>query len=379
MTTFRTQWLGLAAVLWAGFSTLGMAIPSPQQSSEGDVQPVSVQAGGEEKSLPRLQEIASAATSGPFANPFVAFAPSANSGNTAPSSGEAVTASASAPAPYPAGAPASPSSASSWTPTHFEIFGDVQWRNLTSNSGFSSSYCTPSGCVTNMSSFSTDVPLKKWGVGPDFGFLWTPDKEILGAKSRVWVEWEQLDRSNTRSISGSFTFNGVTYVVGTALKTELNTNLFSAGYSPQWGNEKFRIGPEVVFQRLTVNFKLTNLAPGAPPPITQDVDVPNFMAIIGLNFDYKPVQQLDVYGRSGWIPCCGGGWHGNQTEFGVKYYIRRNIGIIGGIRYYWLKRDFNLPAQNVTGPEGTTVTLGPFSGYVKFPGVGPFVGVSFRF
>jgi hypothetical protein len=220
--------------------------------------------------------------------------------------------------------------------------------------------------------------LKKWGFGPDFGFLWTPDKEILGAKSRVWVEWEQLDRSNTRAVSAMFTFDGVTYAVNTALRTELNTNLFSAGYSPQWGSDKFRIGPEFVFQHLAVDVKLTNLTPGAPPPITQEVNVPNFMAIIGVNFDYKPVQQFDVYGRSGWIPCCGGGWHGNQTEFGVKYYIRRNIGIIGGIRYYWLRRDFNLPAQEVTSSEGT-FSLGPFSGNIKFPGVGPFVGASFRF
>jgi hypothetical protein len=277
-----------------------------------------------------------------------------------------------APAAYPAG------SSSSWSPTHFEIFGDVQWRNLSNSSGFSSSYCLPSGCVTNTGSFSTNLGLNKWGFGPDFGFIWTPDKEILGAKSRVWVEWEQLDRSNTRTVFGSFTFDGVTYTVNTIVKTQLNTNLFSLGYSPQWGNNKFRIGPEVVFQHLSVDVILTNLTPGAPPPIKQEVNVPNFMAIIGLNFDYKPVQQLDVYGRSGWIPCCGGGWHGNQTEFGAKYYVRRNFGILVGFRYYWLKRDFNLAAQEVTTSAGT-VTLGPFSGFIKFPGVGPFVGASYRF
>jgi hypothetical protein len=218
--------------------------------------------------------------------------------------------------------------------------------------------------------------LNKWGVGPDFGFIWTPDKKILGAKSKVWVEWEQLNRSKTRNVSGEFTFDGVTYAVDATLETQLKTRLFSLGWAPQWGNDKFRIGPEVVYQHLTVDVILTNQTPGAPPPRTQSVDVPNNLAIIGLNFDYTPVQQFAIYGRSGWIPCCGGGWHGNQTEFGAKYYIRRNFSILGGLRYYWLKRDFNLPAQQVGQPS---VTLGPFSGYIKFPGVGPFVGATYRF
>jgi hypothetical protein len=61
--------------------------------------------------------------------------------------------------------------------------------------------------------FNVNVGLNKWGVGPDLGFIWTPEKKILGAKSKIWVEWGELDRSTTHNISGSFTFNGVTYAV----------------------------------------------------------------------------------------------------------------------------------------------------------------------
>ena len=112
--------------------------------------------------------------------------------------------------------------------------------------------------------------------------------------------------------------------------------------------------------------------------IKQSLNVPNNLAIIGFNFDFTPVQQLDVYGKSGWVPCCGGGYHINETEFGAKYYIRRNFSILGGFRYYWIKRDFNAPAQEVTVGD-STVTLGPFSGFLKFPGIGPFVGATYRF
>jgi hypothetical protein len=280
-----------------------------------------------------------------------------------------------APAPYPAAS----SSSSGWSPTHFEILGFVQWRNLSSNSGFSSTYCLPaSGCVINTGSLSNNLPFSGSGVGPDFRFIWTPEKKILNATSKIWVDWGQIDRSRTRTITGEFTFLGVDYVVNSTLQAQLNNKLFSLGYAPRWGNDKFRIGPEFEYQRLNVNFVINNLTTGAPPPTHESLSVPNNIMVIGIDFDYMPVQQFDVFGRSGWIPCCGGGWHENETEFGAKYYIRRNFSILGGFRYYYLKRDFSAPANTVT-VAGEPVVLGPFSGFIKFPGIGPFIGMSYRF
>jgi len=367
MTTKRIFCLTAAAVLWAGLTTLSLAIPSPQQPDENVAQSASpTSAGDQGASLPRLQETA-AATANPFTNPFAAFGPTT-------ASAEPV---AAAPVAYPR-APRPPASSSSWAPTHFEIWGDVQWRNISSNSGLSTSYCLPSGCVTNTGSFSNNLGLSGFGVGPHFGFIWTPEKKIMGATSKIWVEWQQLNRSKTRTISGEFDFLGVTYVIDTTLQTQVNTRQFQLGYAPRWGNDKFRIGPEIEYQRLTVDVTLANLTPGAPPPVTQSVNVPNNIVLLGLDFDYTPVQQFDVFGKSGWIPCCGGGWHENETQLGVKYYIRRNFSLLGGFRYYYLKRDFNAPAQTVTTEEGS-ITVGPFSGFIKFPGIGPFVGASVRF
>jgi hypothetical protein len=278
----------------------------------------------------------------------------------------------------PGAYPAAGSDPSTWAPTHFEILGFAQWRNISSNSAFSSSYCLPSGCVTNTGSFGNNLGLSGFGAGPLFRFIWTPEKKILGATSKIWVDWGQLNRSRTRPISGEFVFDGVDYVVNTTLKVELKTRQFALGYAPRWGNDKFRIGPEIEYQRLSVNMILTNLSPGAPPPIKRELNVPNNIVLLGIDFDYMPVQQFDVFGRTGWIPCCGGGWHENETEVGAKYYIRRSFSIVGGFRYYYLKRDFNAPATTITTSAGS-VTLGPFSGFIKFPGIGPFVGASFRF
>jgi hypothetical protein len=171
---------------------------------------------------------------------------------------------------------------------------------------------------------------------------------------------------------------GVTYEVDESVQVQLKSRNFDLGYAPHWGNDKFGIGPMVQYQHLGVQFILNNLTPGAPPPAIINVNVPNNLVLLGLDFDFKPVQQLDVYGRSGWVPCCGGGWHVNQTEFGAKYYIRRNFSILGGFKYDYLKRDFNAPATTVTTELGSA-TIGPFSAFIKFPGIGPFIGASVRF
>jgi hypothetical protein len=70
------------------------------------------------------------------------------------------------------------------------------------------------------------------------------------------VEWGEIDRSATHNISESFTFKGVTYAINTALQAQLNQNLFSLRYAPRWGNDKFRIGPEIVSQHLGIDFIL---------------------------------------------------------------------------------------------------------------------------
>src|SRR5215472_1797766 len=271
-----------AAALWTALTTPCLAIASPQQSGETVGQTVPAAPGiNQNESLPELKETAWAPTSGPFENPFAPYASSA----TREDRDTVYGAAAAAPPAYPPTAPAPPTSSSSWAPTHFEIYGLVQWRNLSSNSGFSSSYCLPSGCVTNTGSFRDNLGLTGFGVGPNFGFIWTPEKKILRAKSKVWVEYGQLDRSKTRNISGSIDFLGFSYAVNTTLEAQLNEKLFSLGYSPHWGNDKFGIGPEIVYQHLGFDFILTNLTPGAPPPIKQSLNTPNNLAIMGVDFD----------------------------------------------------------------------------------------------
>ncbi|HEY6290085.1 MAG TPA: hypothetical protein VI455_00785 [Terriglobia bacterium] len=376
MTIKRMYCLTAAALLSVGLTTLSLAVPSPQQSGEAAPQPASLApAGDQEKAPPSLQETASAAIGNPFENPFAVFGPSVGE-DADVANGQAQ---AAAPVAYPAGAPMpKTTSPSSWAPTHFEIMGFAQWRNLSSSSGFSSTYCLPSGCVTNIGSFSNNLGLSGFGVGPLFRFTWTPEKKILGATSEIWVDYGSITRTRTRNIAGSLTFLGVTYVIDTTLQAQLKDKNFEIGYAPRWGNDKFRIGPEIVYGHVGVDFTLTNQTSGAPPPINQSLNIPNNLVLLGIDFDYRPVQQFDVYGRSGWVPCCGGGYHVNETEFGAKYYIRRNFSILGGFKYDYLKRDFNVPATTVTTELGSA-TIGPFSGFIKFPGIGPFIGASVRF
>jgi hypothetical protein len=267
----------------------------------------------------------------------------------------------------PAAYPAAGSSASNSDPTHFEIEGFVQWRNLSNSANVSTAN---QGNI----SLSKDLGIGKQAAGPLFRFIWTPDRKIWGASSKIWVEYGQIDRSHTVTTDRTFTFDGRIFAVNSTLKAELNTKQFELGYAPRWGNDKFKIGPSVTYEHLGVEFILTDLTPGAPPPIKKDVNVPNNLVLIGADFDYTPVERFDAYAKLGVVPCCGGGWHVFESEFGAKYYFLRSVSVLGGIRYQYFRRDFDVKATTVNG-----TTVGPFHGSLKFPGVGPFVGASFRF
>lgn len=251
--------------------------------------------------------------------------------------------------------------------THFEIEGFAQWRNILTSGSVSTSN---GGNI----SLRNDLGVGDLVAGPLIRGIWTPEFEILGATSKFWVEYGQINRSRTRNISTTLMFAGRIYVIDSNLQTELKTKQFQLGYAPRWGNDKFRIGPSFAYERLNFDFSLTDLTPGAPPPTTREVSAPNNVFLVGVDFDYLPVDRVDVYGRLGVVPCCGGGWHVLESEFGTKYFFARNISIMGGVRYSYLRRDFDLPATAI----GNT-TIGPFSGSIKFPGVGPFVGASWRF
>jgi len=205
-------------------------------------------------------------------------------------------------------------------------------------------------------------------------FIWTPEKEIAHATSKVWFEYGQIDRSRTTTISNNFIINGVPYPINATVRGDLNTKQFEMGYAPRWGNDKFRIGPSITYERLDVSMMVANLTPGAPPPTTTSLSVPNNVLLIGGDFDYIPNNKVDAYGHFGAVPCCGGGWHIFESEWGLKYYFSGHVGIIGGFRYQYMKRDFNVPATVV----GTS-TVGPFSGNFKFPGIGPYIGLNCRF
>jgi hypothetical protein len=155
-----------------------------------------------------------------------------------------------------AGYPPSPktgSSGSAWAPTHFEIQGMVQWRNLNENVNINTS-----GAATGTGfDLSRDLGLSGQTPGFLFRFLWTPEKKILHASSLLRVEYGQIDRTHTRALTGEINFEGEVYPVGAAIQTQLHNASFEAAYAPLWGTDKYRIGPMFVFQDLIINHKLT--------------------------------------------------------------------------------------------------------------------------
>lgn len=356
MTTIRTRLLIAAVLLWICSSISLQASAQSVDASDGTGQLTSTLLPGNGEIIPFT--LSPQGIPAEEANPFDKFvrAP-AHAGAQGPGT------SGAAPAAFPAGTP----DASGWNSTHFEIEGFAQWKNI-----------LPSGSVSTGNNESIRL-LDGLGIGdltpgPLIRGIWTPEFEFMGATSKFWVEYGQINRSRTKDLSRTLILGGRLYLRGSTLQTELQTKQFEIAYAPRWGNRKFRIGPSFTYERLNVDFILTDLTPGAPPPIKQDVKVPNNIFLIGVDFDYTPIKLFDIYGHAGAVPCCGGGWHVFESEFGTKYYFARNFSVMAGVRYSYLRRDFELPAISVG-----NITVGPFPGSLKFPGVGPFVGGSWRF
>jgi hypothetical protein len=266
---------------------------------------------------------------------------------------------------YP-GSPQTGSSNSTWAPTHFEIEGMVQWRNLNESVNIS----------TTNTGFNVSRDLGLSGQTPGFllRFLWTPEKKILGAKSVLRVDYGQINRTHTRVLTGEINFEGETYPVGASVQTQLHNAKFEVAYTPLWGNDKFRIGPMVTLGDLIVNIKLTGATLSSPTPVSVASDNANFIVTLGFAFEFTPVKQFDLYGHLGAIPCCGGGWTGEESEFGVKYYLARSFSITGGVRQSSLTRSFTAGPTTVNGQ-----TFGPVKGSLEWSGVGPFIGATYRF
>jgi hypothetical protein len=270
---------------------------------------------------------------------------------------------------YP-GSPKTGRSSPSEAPPHYEIEGFVQWRNLNESANINTSG-TATGLAFNV---SKDLGLSGQTPGFLFRFLWTPEKVILHASSLLRVEYGQIDRTKTHVVTGEITFEGQTYPIGAAIQTQLHNGSFEAAYAPLWGIPKFKIGPQFVFQDLIVNIRLAGSTLSSTAPVTVTSNNSNFVFQLGFAFDLTPVKQVDIYGHLGAIPCCGGGWTGTQSEFGVKFYVARSVSIIGGVRQNSLTRSFTAGPKTVNGE-----TFGPVSASLGWSGVGPFFGASYRF
>jgi len=253
-------------------------------------------------------------------------------------------------------AAASPAWAQSSDQNYAEFTVQAQWKDTSRSSGLT----IPPNPQIN---FSRDAGLGE-RVGPVFRFIFIPQGRFLGADNKFRIEYGWLNQDKDFIINRTITIPGRVIVINSNLNLNVKTKDFHLAYSPRWGNEKVRIGPLFEYEHLDVNLKLTNLTPNAPPPTTTELDTPNNIFNLGFDFDITPSEKVDIYGFLGAIPCCGDGWHGVSTEYGVKFLPVKHFGINAGFRYSNLRF------------EGTSNDI-TFA--LKTAGIGPFVGATFRF
>jgi hypothetical protein len=364
-----------AVLLWMCAATLGHAQTLRADSSNATIPAAATVVPIEDGALLTAQINPTA--SGLWANPFDRVSAVARDSSVQiPAILGMSTLVPAAPAPLPGGSPNSAKTgpSSHAKKTHFEIQGMAQWNKLTSNGNLSYN-TTVAGGQNGTVGFSDALGIANFQAGPLLRAIWIPDKKILGAENKFWVEYGQVDRSRVKTITTQFVFLGDIYLVNSTLKSDLNSKEFKFGYAPRWGNDKFKIGPAIVIGYLDVNVALaaTNIT-GGGSTVSYSINVPNPLLTLGADFDYTPNSKFAMYGKAGAVPCCGGGWHVFESEWGAKYFFSHGFGLIGGIKYDHKTRDFSVPAR-VVGEQ----TVGPFSGALKFPNWGPFIGVTWKF
>lgn len=253
-------------------------------------------------------------------------------------------------------AASSPAWAQSSDQNFAEFTVQAQWKNFSKSAGLT----IPPNTQINFKSdsgFGTSV-------GPVFRFIFIPKGKLWGADNKFRIDYGWLNRDQNFIINRTISIPGRVILINSNLDLNIKTKDFRLAYSPRWGNDKFRIGPLFEYEHLSVNLNLTNLTPGAPPPINTELNVPNNILNLGYDFDITPSEKVDIYGFLGVIPCCGGGWHGVNTEYGVKFYPAKHFGINAGFRYSNLRFEGTV--------NGITFTS-------KLGGIGPLLGATVRF
>ena len=162
----------------------------------------------------------------------------------------------------------------------------------------------------------------------EFGFEVRYAYRSENGKHKIVADYDNTSWERNTTLSRSFTFRGETYVANANIDGDLKLQTFRAMYAYRWGNDKIRFGPMVDMGIIKTSLDLTGTTNNGTR--TTDGSISKFAATVGYDLDYDPTPKVNLFHNLGAIAFQGE--HLFHTEGGVKVYVTKNFGALGGYK-----------------------------------------------
>jgi opacity protein-like surface antigen len=173
----------------------------------------------------------------------------------------------------------------------------------------------------------------------EFGFGVRYTYRSSNGKHKLGADYDSTNWERSTTLSRTIVFGGVTYNANLNLDGNLKLQVFRAMYSYRWGNDKVRIGPMVDMGVVKTSLNLTGTTNSGTR--SAEGSVSKFAATIGYDLDYTPSSTFSLFHNLGAIVYSGD--HLFHTEGGVKVFVAKNLGVVGGYKAQRYKFEENEP------------------------------------
>ena len=162
----------------------------------------------------------------------------------------------------------------------------------------------------------------------EFGFQVRYAYRSSNGKHKIVLDYDSTNWERNATLSRSFTFRGETYIANANIDGELKLQTFRAMYAYRWGNDKLRFGPMVDMGFIKTSLDLTGTTNNGVR--STEGSITKFAATVGYDLDYAPTSGISLFHNLGAIAFQGE--HLFHTEGGVKVYVFKNFGALGGYK-----------------------------------------------
>ncbi|MBN1959003.1 MAG: hypothetical protein JXQ81_12325 [Desulfuromonadales bacterium] len=171
--------------------------------------------------------------------------------------------------------------------------------------------------------------------------------------SRLSLNYLPIGFSGTGTLSRSVTFNGTTYNIGTAVKSDLSVDLYDIGYTYYLLNfddlpMRFQLGFELAVKVADVDVSIKDLTTGVTETVSGTAPIPT----IGARTRIALADFLGISGRIGYLELNDN--HFLDAEAQVEFSPLPMVGLYAGVRIFDLKideDDINIETE-FSGPFG---------------------------